>query len=671
MDRMLTQQEKDNIKNGFNNIIIALEKILVMIDKFEQNQASITKLLETNYSATQLENEFKLQDFLKSKEEFLFIKTKFSNISNVDESITEQYRTFLKNNIASFNPEIDYLQPSIHNGVLSFLRRKDNFSVPSSLNNDDVIRHIFYMPSAHLNFLKHCKDLLSNLIIFEQIKNLKDNIVMIGANGSGKSTFARQLRGHLASNVVILAAQRFLQHQKSDSWPASGDEIAVVQEFQHGTKHEVDFNTFKHMITTDMDSLINALMSQHMDCAIKAYGGKPCFESVLDKTISIWQEVIEHRKIEINRTGLRIYGDNIAPYDFNYLSDGEKAVFYYIGHILLAAESSFIVVDEPENHLHATICNKLWDTLEKVRSDCKFIYLTHNLSFATNRSNCTVLWNKEYRPPYTWDFEVLPDTGIIPEQLIMKIVGSRKNVCFCEGNDNSSIDFKLYSILFPQYTVIPVHGHRDVIDFVNVYNQTASFVTTAVGIIDGDHHLPEQVNKWKEQKIYTLPINEIENILCDDYVLQKAAERFCSEEGAVEKFHELFWQLLDENKEIQATQYVNEYVNNSFVSNFLHEKKDINKLIGELQLITSEQSLRDLYNATLSKIEDFFVKKDYSAALKFVNFKGRLTKELARQTIEDKYVNRVLGLIKKDDKLREYLINKYFSDFNFELRRKG
>ena len=66
MDRMLTQQEKDNIKNGFNNIIIALEKILVMIDKFEQNQASITKLLETNYSATQLENEFKLQDFLKS-----------------------------------------------------------------------------------------------------------------------------------------------------------------------------------------------------------------------------------------------------------------------------------------------------------------------------------------------------------------------------------------------------------------------------------------------------------------------------------------------------------------------------------------------------------------------------------------------------------------------------
>ena len=106
------------------------------------------------------------------------------------------------------------------------------------------------MPLAHLKVLKNSKDLLSNLIIFEQIKDLKDNIVMIGANGSGKSTFARQLRGHLASNVVILAAQRFLHHRKNESWPASGDEIAVVQEFQHGTKHEVDFNTFKHGVLT-------------------------------------------------------------------------------------------------------------------------------------------------------------------------------------------------------------------------------------------------------------------------------------------------------------------------------------------------------------------------------------------------------------------------------------
>ena len=667
MIRMLTQQEKDGIKNGFNNIIIALDKILVMIDKFEQNQARITKLLEANYSATQLKNEFKLQDFLTSKEEFLFIKSKFSNINKVDVAITDQYRTFLKNNIAGFNPEIDFLQPAIHNGVLSFLRRKDIFSVSSSLNNDDVIRQIFYMPSAHLNFLNNCKSLLSNLIIFEQIKDLRDNIVMIGANGSGKSTFARQLRGHLASNVVILTAQRFLQHRKSESWPASGDEIAVVQEFQHESKNNVDFDTFKRMITTDMDNLINALMSQHMDCAIKAYGGKPGFESVLDKTISIWQEVIEHRKIEINHTGLCIYGDNIASYDFNYLSDGEKAVFYFIGHIMLAAESSYIVVDEPENHLHATICNKLWDTLEKVRSDCKFIYLTHNLSFATNRNNCTVLWNKEYKPPYTWNFEVLPDTGIIPEQLVMEIVGSRRNVCFCEGNDNSSIDYKLYSVLFPQYTVIPVDGHRNVIDYVNTYNKTTSFVTKAVGIIDGDHHLLNQINKWKNQKIFTLPINEIENILCDDYVLQKAAERFCSGEGALEKFHDLFWQLLEANKEIQATQYVNEFVNNSFVSNFLHEKKDIDKLISELKFITSEQRLRDLYNTTLNKIEGFIVKKDYNAALKFVNFKGCLTKKLAREAIADKYVNRVLGLIKKDDELREYLINKYFYEFNFDV----
>ena len=665
MRRMLTQQEKEDIKNGFNNIIIALDKILIMIDKFKENQANLTKLLEVNYSATQLKNEFKLQDYLNSKEELLFIKSKFLDISDVDESISEQYRIFLKNNIANFNPEIDFLQPSIHNGVLTFLRRKEYFSVPPSLNNDDVIRHIFYMPLAHLKVLKNSKDLLSNLIIFEQIKDLKDNIVMIGANGSGKSTFARQLRGHLASNVVILAAQRFLHHRKNESWPASGDEIAVVQEFQHGTKHEVDFNTFKHVFTTDMDNLINALMSQHMDCAIKAYSGKPSFESVLNKTISIWQDVIEHRKIEINRTALRIYGDNIAPYDFNYLSDGEKAVFYYIGHILIAAENSYIVVDEPENHLHATICNKLWDTLEKVRNDCKFIYLTHNLSFATSRSNCTILWNKEYKPPYTWNFEVLPDTGIIPEQLVMEIVGSRKNVCFCEGNDKSSIDYKLYSVLFPEYTVIPAAGHRNVIDYVNAYNNMPSFITKAVGIIDGDHHLLQQIEKWKEQGVYTLPINEVENILCDENILSKAAECFCSGKDAVEKFKEMFWQLLVENKDKQATQYVNEFVNNRFTDNFLHERNNIDSMIQELQNVTSEEQMRSLYNETLVKIDNYIKQRDYNAALRFVNFKGRLTKDLACKTIVNNYVNRILDLIKKDDNLKKHIIDTIFIGMDF------
>lgn len=76
-----------------------------------------------------------------------------------------------------------------------------------------------------------------------------------------------------------------------------------------------------------------------------------------------------------------------SKYPFMSLSDGEKAVFYYIAHILLAKDNSYIIVDEPENHLHLALIMKLWDALELVRSDCQFIYLTHNLEFAASRNN--------------------------------------------------------------------------------------------------------------------------------------------------------------------------------------------------------------------------------------------------------------------------------------------
>ena len=41
----------------------------------------------------------------------------------------------------------------------------------------------------------------------------------------------------------------------------------------------------------------------------------------------------------------------------------------------------------------------------------------------------------------------------------MELLGSRNDIIFCEGNDKTSYDSKLYTILFPKYTVIPVGGH--------------------------------------------------------------------------------------------------------------------------------------------------------------------------------------------------------------------
>lgn len=660
---MISQQEKDNILLGFKNIQNSINYLLSMLEKYEEKETIIKKILNTRFSLQDTE-QF-LQVFLKRKNDIIGIKDYFSTIPVLNESISNQYKTFLQAEITGFNPEsMHLLQRYIQTGVYEFLEKQSDSQLNISPDDNYVIEQLKSIPHQYASYIEMLQTLQCRLHIFNQIKDIDGSIVMVGANGSGKSSFARQLNGKLAGNIVILSAQHILYYNKRKTISASGNEIQKVHSFQFSPKMGTDDN-FQQLLTSDMDDLINALVAQHTDCAFELYDNGNRKPSHLAKTMELWDSIIEHRSLNNNRTGIYVTGNNIKQYGFNQLSDGEKAVFYYIAHILLAPQNSYIIVDEPENHLHLTICNKLWDKLETERNDCKFIYLTHNLNFATTRSNCTVLWNKKFTPPHNWDFEILPQNEIIPEVLVMELVGSRKNICFCEGKDKSKLDYKLYSILFPQYTIIPASGHRNVIDYVEAYNSTSAFITHAIGIIDGDHHLPTQIEKWHEKKIYTLPINEIENILCDDIILQRAIDTFCSDPAALEAFHEEFWKLLINNAEQQAISYVNEYINNLFKENFLHEKQNLNALITELQTITSAEQVEALYNNTLARINKFIEDKDYSSALRFVNFKGRLTKEIARNKIVDRFENRILDLIKKNSDLQKYIIETYFPNFNF------
>lgn len=104
---------------------------------------------------------------------------------------------------------------------------------------------------------------------------------------------------------------------------------------------------------------------------------------------------------------------------------------------MLAKESSLIIVDEPEMHLHKAILNKLWDILEEKRKDCMFIYLTHDIDFASTRI-ANKRWLKSYSSSTSgifenWEIESIADSEI-PEALLMKILGSRKRYYFARAN---------------------------------------------------------------------------------------------------------------------------------------------------------------------------------------------------------------------------------------------
>ena len=96
---------------------------------------------------------------------------------------------------------------------------------------------------------------------------------MIGANGSGKSTFSRQLNGK--SHLMFLFCLRniLLVYNKQDNIPASNGEISNLRLFQKNSKMSSDSN-FASLIGNDMNKLITTLIAEHTDKALEYYAGE-------------------------------------------------------------------------------------------------------------------------------------------------------------------------------------------------------------------------------------------------------------------------------------------------------------------------------------------------------------------------------------------------------------
>jgi len=514
--------------------------------------------------------------------------------------------------------------------------------------------------------LANITELFRLIIVYDKLKAANGNIVMIGANGSGKSTFARSLKGKLASNMIVISAQYLLVYKKDNKIVLGEEYRKSVTSFQtKGKLHEDN----GHDYLSDYQNLISCLIINNIDNAEKFYKSNDTerekYISIFEKVQKLWATVISNKEIYLSNHYLMIKTDKEQSYDFNKASDGEKAVLYYAGHVLLAPSDSYIIIDEPEKHLHLAICNKLWDALERERQDCKFIYITHSMDFASSRNDATLIWNKNFSPPLDWDIEIIEDNENIPRTLLMELLGSKKKILFCEGNDKSSIDYKIYSILFNNYTVIPVGGHFEVINHCNAFN-ASNYGNDAIGIIDGDFHLTEQIKKWRSKKIFVLDVNEIENLICDKEVLKKAISHFSPPDSgsALNNFEERFFEKLSETKKNKATEYAQNKINNMLKGNMLKEKREIINLKKELTSIVNEEVLQGYYDEYLSKINTYIDEQNFDMALRWNNMKKIVSKEIANKLIVNDYEIRVIQLIKNDAELQMYLKDEYFSEID-------
>lgn len=523
---------------------------------------------------------------------------------------------------------------------------------------------------------------ISNLIeIYSFYKALgfaQLNTVLVGANGCGKTSLANLLQSSLnVSDGIVIPAQKLLIFPSFANTPNYSSAETHFHKYQKDiysdkvTFEAKEMGDFEYSLTkkygSEMVKVMGVLLSQRQRAINQAstrykQGEKvpiEDFRGILDDIIDIWNFLIAHRTLMCNDNNeLKItYKD--STYDAHQMSDGERVIIYLAGRVLFAPKGGIIIVDEPELHLHKSIANKLWDILEQKRPDCKFIYFTHDLDFATSR-NCQKGWIKTFNYPNSWTIELIQE-NIIPEELLLKLVGSRKPILFCEGKVNSP-DKQIYEVLFPNYTIQEVESCKNVVNYTRAFNSISGVSQKAFGIIDKDFRNPAQISKFEKEGIYTFEVSEIENLIISEEFLSE----YCKvklETVDVEIIKEHVLSEFKNSIESQISLYLAAYINYKFNECHLRKADTKEKVQENYNAFLSGINIEETYKKRKEYLSEIIDSKNYKNLITVANHKGLTTKVAQEFGLRgrNEYIERAIQVIRKSLEAQN-IIKNYFPD---------
>ena len=372
--------------NNMVDIKKHLQECIENLDKFIEKIKSNKRMLENEYRET-----YSLHGW--SDDEGVY-----------HEFQIDEFEKTYEQNIEYANKQKDFL---IQVSRLSLLN-DNKFSIQlKELVNDclDRIEGIFKnCETEDLLYLFTYNDDFFNeyasIFILSKFSHIDSNVVLIGGNGSGKSSLANVLKGDEQEHICVIPAQKTLYFSLYDksilATRLKEMQGLLLENNIHKSKTEDDYvyfdfqnNQFTKLIVAMREEYMNYLMTcEENGCVpIKENG----IFGVLRK---IYKTIFPDIELDFKSDDEHYMccRRNGSIYHLNALSEGEKAVMYYAISVLMARENSFIVVDEPETYLNPSLTNVLWDMLIKERQDCQFIFITHSVDFVLGRSDSQIAW---------------------------------------------------------------------------------------------------------------------------------------------------------------------------------------------------------------------------------------------------------------------------------------
>jgi len=584
-----------------------------------------------------------LKDYLKKKEEHARKNGDLENFNVLDEikeKIDEEKEILER--ITSKDLDKSMLR-------LAFLNQDQNFYDPYFEN---IKNNIFNL----IKLLKNIKEILKFLTVADK------SIILIGGNGSGKSSLADYLKNNISEEILIFPAYKNLLLDDYGDTFYDSKYIQNIQSSIVAKRADINYNNEDKNI---LKNSIIALVNEHFKKLQKKHEEKSNQEPItmFDKFREIYYQIFPELEINIDTAKRMIYPKkNNRKYTFNLMSEGEKVVVLYIIEVLLAKESSYIIIDEPESHLNLAIVNKLWDILIEERKDCHFIFISHHIDFITSKNNSELIWCKSFSHPDKWELEKVLDVDNLPKELIVQLIGTKKPVILCEGDKSNSLDYKVYSQLFIEdYSIYPVGGHLEVIRYVKGFSNFLQ-PTKVYGIIDGDLIEENRIEEYKDQDIIVLPFNEVEMFLLEEEIIKNVLtypeEKITQK---IESFKNKLVEKIENNKEKIVLSKIKKEIDLSFKEKNIENFSSLNDLKEDYKNIFDLASVDDKYSKYMNELENVLAQKNYMKLLKWCSLKKEVSKGLANQELDSDYVEKAINMISRNKSLREKLKEKYFS----------
>lgn len=469
-------------------------------------------------------------------------------------------------------------------------------------------------------------------------------MVFVGANGSGKTRLAVFIENTVGEGAHRISAHRALNLNPAVPKIRGAEALRKLRygwESIEATVAHRNNNRWANSkpavaMLNDFDSLVQALFADQSVTTLETHTKHRAgtltmatatkFETLCD----IWERLLPHRKLIISGDDIQVaaVGES-GSYPASDMSDGERAIFYLIAQALVAADSSLLIIDEPELHVHPSIMSNLWDEIEAARKDCAFLFITHDLNFAGSRAAEKYVI-RSFVPTPAWTIESVPEDTGFSEELTTLILGSRRPILFVEGSGNS-LDLAIYRCCYPQWTVIPRGSCEQVVHAVVTMRANAQLTrVTCAGVVDADDYTPEDIQYFNELGIFPLPVSEVENLILLPEV-SRAIARLEGYDGAeleqqLSKLKAAIFATLQSHQAIEdvVLRYCRRRIDRALKKIDLSAPKSVVNLVIDYNTQTANLNIAGLAANATQKIRDALVNGNLPSLLTVYDNKGLL-----------------------------------------------